>query len=224
MCLSPQTACLIRVPTEVVKQRQQTSAYGVGTSSFQAARRVLADSGLRGLYQGFGTTVAREVSVSLCVSGLLHSARSSRGLPRQIPFCCIQFPLYERLKAIVKEQRHPLSPAPLPAAEAAVCGSVAGAISAALTTPLDVAKTRIMLSNSGSSSSSGSSSQQRYSGTLATLGKIASQEGFAALFRGVAPRTLWIGLGGAVFLGVYERASQFLKGIDDSTASTSTPQ
>lgn len=57
-----QTACLIRVPTEVVKQRQQTSAYGLGTSSFQAAKRVIAESGVRGLYTGFGTTVAREVS------------------------------------------------------------------------------------------------------------------------------------------------------------------
>lgn len=35
-------------------------------------------------------------------------------------------------------------------------------------------------------------------------------EGFAALFAGVVPRTMWISAGGAVFLGVYEWVIQGL--------------
>ncbi|KAI0917085.1 hypothetical protein AcW2_007309 [Taiwanofungus camphoratus] len=113
-------ACLIRVPTEVIKTRTQTSTYGsLAQSSFAALKRVLADEGLRGLYRGFGSTVMRE-----------------------IPFTSIQFPLYELFKTRLSRV---LDRKPLHAHEAAVCGSVAGGIAAALTTPLDVLKTRVML-------------------------------------------------------------------------------
>jgi solute carrier family 25 S-adenosylmethionine transporter 26 len=55
-------ACLIRVPTEVIKTRTQTSSYGaLGKSSFSAARLVLANDGWPGFYRGFGSTVMREV-------------------------------------------------------------------------------------------------------------------------------------------------------------------
>lgn len=54
-------ACLVRVPTEVVKSRTQTSAYGAGISSWGVFLRVAQAEGLRGLYRGFGSTVMREV-------------------------------------------------------------------------------------------------------------------------------------------------------------------
>ena len=60
---------------------------------------------------------------------------------RQIPFTSLQFPLYELLKIrLAKLLRRPLH-----AHEAAVCGSFAGGVAAAATTPLDVLKTRVML-------------------------------------------------------------------------------
>lgn len=53
---------MIRVPTEVIKTRSQTSAYGKGVlSSIAVARHTLEVDGLRGFYRGFGITVAREV-------------------------------------------------------------------------------------------------------------------------------------------------------------------
>lgn len=57
-------ACLVRVPTEVVKSRQQTSAYG-RISSVTAFRQVVSGEGVAGLYRGFGGTILREVRITL---------------------------------------------------------------------------------------------------------------------------------------------------------------
>lgn len=98
----------------------QTSTYGsAAASSLAAFQLVLRTQGPRGLYQGFGITVMRE-----------------------IPFTSLQFPLYELLK---HELSLRVGRKPLYAHEAAVCGSIAGGVAAALTTPLDVLKTRVML-------------------------------------------------------------------------------
>lgn len=60
----------------------------------------------------------------------------------QIPFTSLQFPLYELLKLQLSRKLHRK---PLYAHEAAICGSIAGGTAAAITTPLDVLKTRVML-------------------------------------------------------------------------------
>jgi hypothetical protein len=89
------------------------------------------NEGIRGFYRGFGITIAREVRVLAGVADY------------QLPFTSIQFPLYEALKsAYSRKYLHGSRPS---SGEAAVCGSIAGAVAALLTTPLDVVKTRVML-------------------------------------------------------------------------------
>ena len=57
-----QAACLIRVPTEVIKTRTQTSIYGVSAqTSLAAVQVVFSKEGWRGFYRGFGPTIMREV-------------------------------------------------------------------------------------------------------------------------------------------------------------------
>lgn len=105
------------MPTEVVKQRMQTKQFNSASS---AVSHVIRTEGILGLYRGFLSTVARE-----------------------IPFTCIQFPMYEYFKRIyAKYYGRPAEPY-----QAALCGSIAGGIAAGITTPLDVCKTRIMLSS-----------------------------------------------------------------------------
>ncbi|KAI8336308.1 mitochondrial carrier domain-containing protein [Chlamydoabsidia padenii] len=163
------TACSVRVPTEVVKQRMQTKQFNTASS---AVSNVIRTEGILGLYRGFLSTVARE-----------------------IPFTCIQFPLYEYFKRVyANHYGRPAEPY-----QAALCGSVAGGIAAAITTPLDVCKTRIMLSTNNQNT-------QAYTGIMSTMKRIAAEEGPRALLSGIGPRVMWISIGGSIFLGVYEKA------------------
>jgi solute carrier family 25 (mitochondrial S-adenosylmethionine transporter), member 26 len=81
---------------------------------------------------------------------------------------------------------------------------LAGGIAAGLTTPLDVVKTRIMLSQGHNRDS------LNYRGTWKTLRRLYHEEGVIILFSGMVPRTLWIGLGGAIFFGAYEESRKLL--------------
>ncbi|GAV27360.1 hypothetical protein PMKS-000825 [Pichia membranifaciens] len=117
---------------------------------------------------------------------------------REIPFTIIQFPLYEHMKYVWASYENVEKVSPL---KGALCGSIAGGFAAAMTTPLDVLKTRLMLS------------KERIS--VATLAKnLVKEEGYSVFFSGIGPRTMWISAGGAIFLGVYETVSSFLVSRD----------
>ncbi|MCO5565371.1 hypothetical protein L7F22_019044 [Adiantum nelumboides] len=198
--LAEVVACMIRVPTEVIKSRQQTSTYGIKTSSIAALKAVIQESGFRGLYVGFAGTVGRE-----------------------IPFTCIQFPLYEHLKLLISQSIffQNLDPnfSPLikrdarsiPTWQAGLAGSIAGSIAAGLTTPLDVVKTRIMLERRGKGETAINQTGVNTK-ILPTLRHIAANEGIKTLFSGFIPRTIWIGLGGFVFLGTFEAGIKIIQG------------
>jgi len=165
-------ACLVRVPTENVKQKMQVGAY---PSMMKCARGILAESGAIGFYTGYLTTVMRE-----------------------IPFAAIQFPLYEASKkAWGQWQGQPVN-----TLQASLCGAACGGFAAAVTTPLDVTKTRLMLG--------ADKDGVKYKGMISTMGRIYHSEGPATLFSGIVPRVFWISIGGAVFLGAYEQAKTSL--------------
>jgi solute carrier family 25 S-adenosylmethionine transporter 26 len=119
---------------------------------------------------------------------------------REIPFAFIQFPIWEVIKTKIATYNGRKSCTP---SEATVSGAIAGGIAAFLTTPLDVSKTRVMLAEKGSSLSSGS--------VFFALRTIFLQKGIRGLFAGVLPRVTWISVGGAIFLGGYEKTAQTLE-------------
>ncbi|KAI0307042.1 S-adenosylmethionine transporter [Multifurca ochricompacta] len=168
-------ACLIRVPTEVIKTRSQTSSYGaLANSSLATARLVWKTNGLKGFYRGFNTLYF------------------------------VAIPMYEIFKQRLSYLLYH-KPSSLRPYEASICGSAAGGIAAALTTPLDVLKTRIMLDlRKIHLHLCQDPSHPSYLPPVRRLGEIYASEGLRALFAGVIPRTMWISAGGAVFLGMYE--------------------
>ncbi|XP_043933894.1 S-adenosylmethionine mitochondrial carrier protein isoform X2 [Protopterus annectens] len=90
-------ACLIRVPTEVIKQRTQASP---SYSTYQVIAYTLKQEGFRGLYRGYKSTLLRE-----------------------IPFSLVQFPLWELLKGLWSWKQGHASDS----WQSAVCGAFAGA-------------------------------------------------------------------------------------------------
>lgn len=142
-------------------------------SAPDAVRLIVSKEGFKGLYAGYGSFLLRD-----------------------LPFDAIQFCIYEQLRigyklAAKRELNDP---------ENAVIGAFAGALTGAITTPLDVIKTRLMTQGSAN----------QYKGIVDCVKTIVAEEGPPALLKGIGPRVLWIGIGGSIFFGVLERTKRYL--------------
>lgn len=147
-------------------------------SSAYVFKTTLSAEGFKGLYRGYFSTIVRE-----------------------IPFSFIQFPIWEfTKKKWSNHQRMAVKPW-----QATICGALSGGIAAFITTPLDLAKTRIMLAQKGSIISSGN--------ILTVLKLVYNEKGLIGLFSGAVPRVIWISIGGAIFLGGYEKISSILQNL-----------
>jgi solute carrier family 25 S-adenosylmethionine transporter 26 len=175
-------ACAVRVPTEVVKQRAQARQYPSSLSalsSILSQRSVIGIPGVwRELYRGWSITIFREV-----------------------PFTVVQFPLWEGMKSWrLRSTQRDGGAGTIRAWESGLAGSLAGAVAAGITTPLDVLKTRMMLA-------------REKTGMVSLARKILKENGPRAFFAGIGPRIMWISIGGAIFLGSYQWAYNALEGL-----------
>ncbi|XP_021856361.2 uncharacterized protein [Spinacia oleracea] len=174
----------IYVPCEVIKQRMQVQGtrdswstvisnsqsgkipgvqmYGYYNGLFHAGRSIWKEQGPKGLYAGYWSTLARDV-----------------------PFAGLMVMFYEALKDMtdygmkkwIPDADYQINST----LEGLVLGGVAGGLSAYVTTPLDVIKTRLQVQGP----------DLRYKGWFHAIHRTWMIEGAKGVFRGSIPRVIW---------------------------------
>jgi solute carrier family 25 S-adenosylmethionine transporter 26 len=179
---------IILVPKEVITQRMQAGASG---RSWQLALRTIQNEGVSGLYSGYGAA-----------------------LVRNLPSSVLSFTAFEYVKALwLKETGKPS----LEPWQSVLSGAMAGAISGALTTPLDVVKTRLMTQakkevmgtvaeGTATAALRAKIAASSYKGISSTLNKIWVEEGWVGLTKGMGPRLLHSALFSALGYFAFETA------------------
>lgn len=213
-------SCLILTPAEVLKQNAQVvvkKSSGEGSKIFDGNATIKAirkfDSPLQ-LWRGYTALAARN-----------------------LPFTAMHFPMFEYFRSRVQGYRkdHGKLTGTLleTATVTAISAGTAGSFAAVVTTPIDLIKTRIMLSaaDNGSGSSQDAVKAVEAQGKDAKLElekahqvtrggraggfavgrEILRTEGIKGLFRGGALRGIWTALGSGLYLGAYESGRRYLE-------------
>lgn len=164
-------ACsFVLVPGEVIKQRMQAGLHkNVGAAINGAVR---GPKGVFGIYQGYRATLLRD-----------------------IPYTMLEYGSYAGFK---RSFRKVLKRDKLQSHEEWLAGGLAGGCTGLITTPLDVAKTRLMTQSA------------KYSGIADVLVKTAKSDGVQGLFRGSSARVAWLVPFTAIFFGVHEASKRML--------------
>uniref|UniRef100_A0A6T8K9Z2 Mitochondrial carrier protein n=1 Tax=Hemiselmis andersenii TaxID=464988 RepID=A0A6T8K9Z2_HEMAN len=157
----------VLTPGEVVKQKVQAGVY---KDPLQACIQIFKNSGLRGFYQGYTSLVARDV-----------------------PFRAIQLPLYETFKKLYADARCNGNQDGIGPLQASILGASSGMIGAALTNPVDVIKTQMMVGSGDGGKAT----------VVQAVTKIL-KENPAAFLAGMPQRVGFLGGSSAVFFITYE--------------------
>ncbi|AOW02038.1 mitochondrial carrier domain-containing protein [Yarrowia lipolytica] len=168
-------------PFDVIKQRMQlpASAGGSAGATFaQTAKNIFKNEGFGAFYVSYPTTLAMNV-----------------------PFTAINFTVYESASKILNPSRKydPLGHC--------VAGGVAGAVAAAVTTPLDVVKTFLQTRRAMGSESLEVRSTKTFAGAVKIIYR---EDGLRGFFRGLRPRIVANMPSTAICWTSYEMAKFYL--------------
>lgn len=202
-------SCFILTPAEVLKQNAQmirrpdNSSSSGASVTMQALKQFKRPSQL---FTGYTALAARN-----------------------LPFTAMQFPMFEHTKKLLKDYRRrngTMTGSLLETATiTAVSAGSAGSIAAIITTPVDVVKTRIMLSAAGEDTESEAKKKieeaKKKGQSLEKLGgkkkrsltiarEVIAESGVKGLFRGAILRAGWTALGSGLYLGVYDSGRVWL--------------
>lgn len=157
------TQSIVMVPLEVVRQRQQTSACGVGRGSLATAVLIARVEGPLALYRGFGVTQAVWA-----------------------PFNAVFLPLWEGGKRYGMRVNG-CDSAALPIEWELGSALCASAIAAAISNPMDVVKTRLQVAGE-----SNAAAPVPFRGAVHAARSIYEAEGLLGFTRGIGGRVLWV--------------------------------
>ncbi|KAK6515599.1 hypothetical protein TWF506_007927 [Arthrobotrys conoides] len=174
-------SCAILTPAEVIKQNAQvvspTSRNGTSLS-LTVFKRLLKEP--KSLFRGYTALVSRN-----------------------LPFTALQFPLYEEIRRRAYEYKKIAHPSLIQVGViTAISAGSAGSFAAAITTPLDVIKTRMMLLKDDG--------RRGAPGIFETARMIVRTEGPRAIWKGGLLRVLWTFLGSGLYLGTFESSKIYL--------------
>jgi len=151
--------------------------------------------------------------------------------------------MFERLKAYLKKRQadkeHGGKEREVSLLETVVVTTIAagsaGSVSAVVTTPIDVIKTRIMLTAGDKDEKGGTGNQEkqqvqklkegkvldalgehrqqarRHKGALQIAKEVVAEQGWKGLFRGGALRAIWVFGGSGLYIGTYEGGRLYLE-------------
>ncbi|XP_073115099.1 uncharacterized protein [Elaeis guineensis] len=170
----------VLTPMDVVKQRLQLrrSPYG---GVRDCVVRMLREEGLGSFYASYRTTVIMNA-----------------------PFTAVHFSTYEAVKKVLSG----ITPENVSEEQLLVhvtAGGAAGALAGAVTTPLDVVKTRLQCQGVCGADTFSSSS------IIMAIKKIVAKDGPRALIQGLKPRVLFHAPAAAICWSTYEAMKSFLQ-------------
>jgi Mitochondrial carrier protein len=195
-------ACIVYVPVDVVKERMQVQHRDVVTgpsgmhykSSWDALQVISKTEGLRGIYKGYGATLA------------------SFG-----PFSALYFVLYERFKLWSRDILEvPLESNNLPFRAILLSSASAGALASWITSPLDMAKLRLQVTRGQiatkalSPPAATSDLPIVYRGVVHCLQDAYATAGIRGLFRGAGARILHFTPATTITMTSYETCRSFV--------------
>ena len=160
-------------PLELMRTRMQADRALAHEGIVGGARALVRREGVAALFKGLGPTLWRDV-----------------------PFSCVYWLGYERLKRLLVEvQPQQQQPQQVSLSSSFVAGGIAGAAATLLTMPLDVVKTRMQVDSGPLAtllqSTAGAAAPARGASGLSTaarMARIARLEGPRALLAGTVPR------------------------------------
>lgn len=194
--LAEAISCVVWVPVDVIKERQQSQASNVEgryRNSWDAFRTILGNESVKGLYRGYWSTLA------------------SFG-----PFSAVYFLALETMDSLHPPPVAPESPSPNSRPQtffhSLQHAAAANIVACTMTNPLEMVKTRMQVQravlNVDGRAARSTQFSFHYRGILHGIASVVREEGVRALWRGSGARILYACPNSALTMALYRTLKQ----------------